>query len=189
MTHTRTAKRFIRTNAAVTLGLALAFVAGGPWWLWGDGGRDPMVLVLWTIGAAVAVGGFIAVRCRQLKLAHAAPTFPFFVPVEERALSAEELEVITILIDREAPALGSSGKPLSVVGRCGCGQCPTIFFQPHRVGDSEREVCSYSGKDASGGIVGVLLWEKCGAPSQLEVYSVDGHEPWALPMTRTLARF
>jgi hypothetical protein len=67
MTHTRTAKRFIRTNAAVTLGLALAFVAGGPWWLWGDGGRDPMVLVLWTIGAAVAVGGFIAVRYRRFR--------------------------------------------------------------------------------------------------------------------------
>jgi hypothetical protein len=122
-------------------------------------------------------------------MAHAAPTFPFLVPIEERALSSEELEVIAVLIDREAPELGSSGQPLRVVGRCGCGQCPTIFFQPHRAGQREREVCSYSGKDASGGIVGVLLWETGGFPSQLEFYSVDGHDPWSLPLASTLERF
>jgi len=121
-------------------------------------------------------------------MAHAA-LFPFFVPIEARALSSEELEVIAVLIDHEAPALLSSVQFLRVVGRCGCGQCPTIFFQPHRIGAGEREVCSYSGKDASGGIVGVLLWERGGSPSQLEFYSVDGHDPWSLPLPGTLERF
>ena len=122
-------------------------------------------------------------------MAHAAPTFPFFVSIEERALSSEEQEVLAALVDREAFVLAPSARPLRVVGRCGCGQCPTVFFQPHRTGEDERKVCSYSGKDASGGIVGVLLWEKGGYPSQLEFYSVDGHDPWSVPLPGTLERF
>lgn len=108
---------------------------------------------------------------------------------EERALSAEEQDVLAVLIDREAFELASAAKSLRVLGRCGCGQCPTVFFQPPQVGKNEREVCSYSGKDASGGIVGVLLWEKGGRPSQLEFYSVDGHDPLSLPLPGTLERF
>jgi len=70
---------------------------------------------------------------------------------------------------------------LRVVGRCGCGACPTVFFEEHRPDKPYRDVALYSGRDASGGLVGVALMESHGRLSQLEFYSVDGHERWAVP--------
>jgi hypothetical protein len=77
---------------------------------------------------------------------------------------------------------------LFVVGRCGCERCSTIFFQTHAEGDRERDLVSFAGRDSTGGYVAAVLREKEGALSQLEFYSIDGHEPWFIPELETLSR-
>ena len=121
-------------------------------------------------------------------MAHTATAFPFFVPTTQRSLSDEEVAIMTQLVNNEAPEFSEQVGNLSVVGRCGCGACPTIFFQTHDSSEREREIASYSGKDSSGGVVGVLLWARLGKLSQLEFYSADGHDPWTLPRAVTLER-
>ena len=124
-----------------------------------------------------------------LDMAHSNSTLPFFAPTEPRPLSQTEHAIVAAIVANENPELQEQLRSLSVIGRCGCGACPTVFFQSHEAGEREREIASYSGKDASGGVVGVLLWEKNGRLSQLEFYSVDGHEPWAIPEVSSLQRF
>ena len=75
---------------------------------------------------------------------------------------------------------------LAVVGRCGCGECPTVFFQKHEVGDREQDLLHAVGRDETGGLVGAVLLEKAGLLSQLEFYSVDGHSPWRAPLAESL---
>ncbi|BAU49496.1 hypothetical protein SVA_2948 [Sulfurifustis variabilis] len=59
---------------------------------------------------------------------------------------------MTKIIEREAPAFEPQLSALEVVGRCGCGVCPIIFFQVHDAGDKEQEVAFYAGRDAGGGL-------------------------------------
>ena len=82
-------------------------------------------------------------------MAHTDPAFPYFTPTERRPLAPDERAVI----ERLAQNLGTNYKTqlagLEVVGRCGCGNCPTIFFQPHTKGEGERDIASYAGTDSS----------------------------------------
>jgi hypothetical protein len=115
--------------------------------------------------------------------------FPFFAPVEPRALSEAERSVL----ERLAAGLDARYKAqlpgLLVVGRCGCGLCPTIFFRLHAEGDRERDVVSFAGRDSTGGLVAAVLLEKDGVLSQLEFYSIDGHDPWFVPEIKSLAPY
>lgn len=110
----------------------------------------------------------------------AAP-FPFFMRVESRALTATERNTVERMASAVSEAYRNQVPQLRVVGRCGCGKCPTIFFQVHRPGDQESEVCMFSGNDSYAGLVGVTLFEKQGQLSQLEYFSFDGHDPWQPP--------
>ena len=114
------------------------------------------------------------------------PSFPFFAPTERRPLSLEESSIVARLLSGAAPELLSQLEHLAVVGRCGCGECPTVFFQPHQVGDREQDICQAIGPDETGGLVGAVLMEKAGLISQLEFYSVDGHSPWQAPLAESL---
>jgi hypothetical protein len=111
---------------------------------------------------------------------------PFFVATEHRCISQAEREVLLRILQDGHSAHLALVEQLQVVGRCGCGACPTIFFQPHAQSEHETEVASYWGRDEANAPVGVLLWEKHGRPSQLEFYSVDGHDPWGIPKAETL---
>ena len=112
--------------------------------------------------------------------------FPFFVATSNRDLSEDERDtVIKLLEANDAGFLEQVGK-LQVVGRCGCGQCPTVFFEPHEPGVHEQDLSSYAGRDKEGGIVGAVLTQKQGRLSQLEYYSLDGHEPWFPPAAQDL---
>lgn len=103
-----------------------------------------------------------------------------------RSLSFEEVAIVEKLLIGQAENYISQAKRLVVVGRCGCGVCPTIFFQPHADGEHERDLISHIGKDLGGGLVSAVLMEKNGLLSQLEFYSVDGHTPWSLPNAESL---
>ena len=73
-----------------------------------------------------------------------------------------------------------------MVGRCGCGDCLTIFFREPN--SAETDAVSCSGKDQSGNVVGVALLEIEGILTQLEFWSLDGQEPWSYPMPETLTQ-
>ena len=114
------------------------------------------------------------------------PSFPFYAPTEQRPLAATERRVLERLLEGASEQRRSEAKHLMVVGRCGCGECPTIFFEAHEEGDRETDVVSYAGRDAYGGLVGVVLLQKNGRLSQLEFFSIDGHDPWGIPGADTL---
>ena len=119
-------------------------------------------------------------------MATVVPKFPFFILTEVRPLTEEERLIVERLLVDQAAEYKSQLHSLLIVGRCGCGVCPTVFFQPHAPGDRELDLVSYRGKDAEGGLVGVALLEKEGVLSQLEFYSIDGHDPWTIPKVETL---
>lgn len=114
------------------------------------------------------------------------PAFPFFIAVAERDLTNQEREIVWKLLEGAKPAFSEQVAKLKVVGRCGCGKCPTIFFEPDEPGVHEEDLSTYAGKDKEGGIVAAVLMQKNGRLSQLEFYSVDGHDPWFPPQARDL---
>ena len=112
---------------------------------------------------------------------------PFFAPTPSRPLTEVEQSVIERLAVELDEHYKSQLPRLVVVGRCGCSKCPTIFFQSHEPGDQERDLVSLVGQDSTGGLVAAVLLEKQGNLSQLEFYSVDGHDPWFIPAADSLA--
>jgi hypothetical protein len=125
--------------------------------------------------------------CQPSGMAHGA--FPYFVKTEPRALSANERSVVAILLSCQDEVYKNQFPHLKVVGRCGCRVCPTVFFQIHHADGREQHLISYAGKDHSDGLVVAALLEKDGLLSQLEFYSMDGHEPWGIPDVDTLEPF
>jgi hypothetical protein len=115
-----------------------------------------------------------------------APSFPFYISTESRPLSESERSVVLHLLSKLDAPYQDQVSGLSVVGRCGCGKCPTVFFLPHAKGDDEHDLVSYIGRDTSGGLVAAVLTEKSGRLSQLEFYSVDGHDPIEIPIPESL---
>ena len=115
-----------------------------------------------------------------------APSFPFYISTESRPLSELERSVVLRLLSGLNASYKDQVSAISVVGRCGCGACPTVFFLPHAKGDDEHDLVSYIGRDRSGGLVAAVLTEKGGQLSQLEFYSVDGHDPIEIPIPESL---
>lgn len=123
----------------------------------------------------------------MLAMADAQASFPFFVSSVPRPLSAQERAIVERLLREQSPQYSRQAGALKVVGRCGCGVCPTVFFQSHIDGDCESGLVTMAGKDDSDGLVAAVLIVKDGELSQLEFYSVDGHNPWGIPNVETLA--
>src|SRR5262245_10202859 len=101
-------------------------------------------------------------------MAAADRTMPFYVATERRPLTDVERALVRVIAEREAPEYLREVDLLTVVGRCGCGACPTVFFQPHDAASRERELASYAGRDKANGRTGVVLWHEGGKLSQLE---------------------
>lgn len=114
---------------------------------------------------------------------------PFFAAVQPRALSEAERSVTELMLRGLDTKYKAQLAGLVVVGRCGCERCPTVFFQPHTKGDAEDDLVSFAGPDSNGGLTAAVLMEKNGVLSQLEFYSVDGHDPWSIPLVESLAPY
>jgi len=114
------------------------------------------------------------------------PSFPFFAETLARALTEAERKVVEKLLERLEPRFQRQVANLQVVGRCGCCQCPTVFFLKHEPKNQEQDLSTYAGKDESDGIVAAVLLQRNGLLSQLEFYSVDGHDPWQVPRAQDL---
>lgn len=111
---------------------------------------------------------------------------PYFLAVPERALTEEEHALLERLLQDQHAVFRKQIEQLTVVGRCGCGNCPTIFFRAHTLGASEHDLVSMQGIDEQGGLVGVILLRDGDVLTQLEFYSVDGHDPWSIPKPEKL---
>jgi hypothetical protein len=111
---------------------------------------------------------------------------PFFTATPVRELTDLERATVLKLLEKVEPKYRDQVARLQVVGRCGCGQCPTVFFETHEPGVHEQDLITYAGADHGGGVVAAILLQKQGRLSQLEYYSVDGHEPWYPPLPQDL---
>lgn len=111
---------------------------------------------------------------------------PYSIPYQ-RPLSPEERQLIVFLLEREAPSRLSEIDSLSIVARCGCGQCPTVMFgfgnyQPF------SEIANYVGLDGQGTLVGVALLARNGKLTELEAWSPSGVDIRAWPSLSSLER-
>ena len=102
-----------------------------------------------------------------LPMSHDQPAFPFFMPVPARSLTDEEQAVVKRLTEEVSPEYRAQVPALQVIGRCGCGNCPTIFFEPSSKADQENDLVTFAGKDRTGGLVAAVLLQKTGRPSAL----------------------
>lgn len=114
------------------------------------------------------------------------PEFPYFVATAARELSAAEHDTVEKMLETASVQYTGQVAELRVVGRCGCGVCPTVFFEPYDPDTSEEALCTYVGRDKEGGLVGAILMQQRGRISQLDYYSIDGHEPWHPPVAQDL---
>lgn len=112
--------------------------------------------------------------------------FPFFIATPVRDLTDLERATVLRLLESAKPEYREQAARLRVVGRCGCGQCPTVFFENDEPEVHEQDLSTYAGTDKEGGLVAAVLLQKQGRLSQLEYYSVDGHDPWYPPMAQDL---
>lgn len=111
---------------------------------------------------------------------------PYSIPYQ-RPLSSEERQLITFLLEREAPSRLSEIDSLNIVARCGCGRCPTVLFSPD-TSQPFSEVANYVGRDNLGTMVGVALLESDGKLSELEAWSPSGVDIAAWPVLSSLER-
>lgn len=109
----------------------------------------------------------------------------------KREITTQERELITWLLERcntDSSKFMSQIDSLTVVSKCTCG-CPTVYFsvdgnEPSR--EAEIILADYFGTvDAHP--VGVMLFQRGGYLSSLEVYSCEGtDQPFGLPKIDTL---
>jgi hypothetical protein len=114
-------------------------------------------------------------------------TFPYSIP-EHRALSKEERDIVRHVVTTSCPERAEEVDALRVFARCGCGKCPTIMFhsEPERRKKSERLLADFQGGDIDSALVGIMLWERDGQISELEAWSIDGHEILGWPPQDTI---
>ena len=110
---------------------------------------------------------------------------------ENRPITAEERSLIEWLLRHGNPSSEQFLKQvdsLVVVSKCSCG-CPTVYFaqESEAIGqDAERILADYLAT-ANGQDVGVILFQRGGRLSSLEVYSQAGTDkPFGLPEIETI---
>ena len=110
---------------------------------------------------------------------------------QNRPITAKERGLIDWLLrhcDPGSDQLLSQIDALTVTWKCTCG-CPTIYFEipdMPRLHEPEHILADFLAT-ADGNAVGVLLFQRGGRLSSLEVYSLGGTDkPFGLPEIETL---
>jgi len=96
---------------------------------------------------------------------------------EDRPISPAEAQLVTWLLlnarmGDDRSELAASVGDLRVVGRCGCG-CPSIDFVEHGQDSGAFPIASAYGTTAEGAMAGLIVWERDGAVSGLELCELD----------------
>ena len=94
-----------------------------------------------------------------------------------RNLNDDEHRILHSILSIEKSSLFESIDKLKVVGRCGCGQCPTVLFG-YNFEDkfiiNQNLLFDYIGKTSENELVGILIFGNENIVSELEFYSTDG---------------
>ena len=84
-------------------------------------------------------------------------SIPYFIEQPLRALTDGERSVVVRLLQGSDSSYFQQVATLQIVGRCGCGQCPTIFFKMPQPGVREADLSTYAGRDQVDGLVAAVL--------------------------------
>lgn len=110
---------------------------------------------------------------------------------DKRELTKFEIEFLTYLFEKEKSEWTNLIGNLKIIGRCGCGKCPTIIFG--KTFDSEIQkgdlIINYAGKGKNGELIGISVFGTDKMPTELEFYSISGEsEITEMPEIGTLER-
>ena len=95
----------------------------------------------------------------------------------QRDLNNNEYRLLTSILSKEKSLLLKNINELKVIGRCGCGNCPTVLFGysfADQILTNEKLLFDYIGKTSENKIVGILVFGNENIISELEFYSPDG---------------
>lgn len=95
---------------------------------------------------------------------------------EKRELTQTEKEFLTYLFEKEKPEWKNIISNLKIIGRCGCGKCPTIIFGKTLNSKIQKGnlIIDYKGKGNRNELIGISLFGTEKMPTELEFYSIDG---------------
>ena len=94
---------------------------------------------------------------------------------EKRKLSENEINLLEYLFKKEKPEWINIIPNLKVIGKCGCGKCPTIMFGENydsEILTNQKLIIEYIGKQDNN-LIGILLFGNSKTPTELEFYSID----------------
>ena len=117
---------------------------------------------------------------------------PYCVP-EQRELSASERAFLDFLLRSCAPERLPELEGLSVIARCGCGQCPGVLFgtsstdQPVKQG--AQIIADMMTPKTPLGFVSVMLWATDTRITELEFASFGDLDVAELPLVSDLSPF
>ena len=118
--------------------------------------------------------------------------FPYSTP-ENRSLSSAERELLDFLLRANAPERLDELQRLSVVARCGCGECPGILFSDKRVdqmgGERSYLVADMITSEPPNNPIGVMLWGTDTELLELEFCSYGDSNVIELPPVKGLKPF
>jgi len=110
----------------------------------------------------------------------------------QRNLTEVERDLLVFLLRQEMPQQVTKVDSLKVIGRCGCGKCPTILIgqgqHPFPTIGEFKEIANYIGKNSQGVLAGVALLEREGGLFELEAWSPSGDNVMQWPMVTSLER-
>ncbi|AZQ63808.1 hypothetical protein EI427_16715 [Flammeovirga pectinis] len=101
----------------------------------------------------------------------------YSIPIK-RKLKNEEYKLLEYLFKKEKKDFLDILPEIVVIGRCGCGKCPTIQFGLNYESDliHGKNIIDYYGLSKNGNLIGVSILGNEYQPSELEFWSIDGVE-------------
>ncbi|KXX66945.1 hypothetical protein AVL50_29665 [Flammeovirga sp. SJP92] len=112
----------------------------------------------------------------------------YSIPIK-RKLKDEEYKLLEHLLKTERKEFLNILPELVVIGRCGCGNCPTIQLGLNYESDiiHGKIIIDYYGLSKKGNLIGVSILGNEYQPSELEFWSIDGvEEITEIPDIKTL---
>lgn len=102
-----------------------------------------------------------------------------------RELASCESDLLRHILSDVAPERLREIYHLKVIGRCGCGRCPTVIFGTNTGQKlstrTPTEIANFRGVNSEGVEVGLSVFIRDDALSELEVWALDGGQVNSLP--------
>lgn len=91
------------------------------------------------------------------------------------------------MLEESNPSWTAEIEKLKVIGRCGCGACPTIIFsESYSKPESKRIIADYTGITKDEDMVGLFVWAGEKEILELEIYPISDSDVCVLPKLDSL---